>query len=538
MNCSNLFHINVAGNSRFQRCLASYEAKPISRAVPYRECLKRMNIRPLVLLAVLSSSVSIVCAQSVPVSQDTYIVPGSAANYGTQPTIEVGGANHSEGILQFDLSTLPAGTSASSVLKANLLLYVDSIATPGSITVNETEDSWTELGVNGMNAPEAGEILQSTVPVTASNVFLVVDVTAVVQDWLQDGTPNNGFLISAGSANTDVFIDTKENSTTSQPARLEIFLSGPAGPAGQPGPAGLAGDAGPTGLTGPQGPAGPTGPSNGWINGGSAIVAGSGASVGIGTSTPTNLLSVQGGGMDMNPSTNAAQKFTMAGRSVLNFPVPFFSPSSLSSPIAFDIGPTKGATDFNSIGVGWIDLCDAVADSGATACDSSPNSSYESLRLGIHQNGSVFIGSAFGGTGSVHDLQLQRSGGNTIVGAGSLTSTTLLNVVGSGTQLSGTGYYLADAIQNQTAYKGVLFGYDSSGQIGLIGPAGTSGQLSFWTNNGSSWGERMRLDSLGNLRIGATIPTGAPLGSVSISGTYFGDGSGLTGIPAGPTGPQ
>ncbi|SPE43330.1 hypothetical protein SBA3_90003 [Candidatus Sulfopaludibacter sp. SbA3] len=47
------------------------------------------------------------------VQQDAYVQLGSASNYGSQPTINVGGPNQLQGLVQFDLSVLPAGTSRS-----------------------------------------------------------------------------------------------------------------------------------------------------------------------------------------------------------------------------------------------------------------------------------------------------------------------------------------------------------------------------------------------------------------------------------------
>ena len=50
-------------------------------------------------------------AQTVPLSQDSYVVPASGVNYGTVGVLAVGGANNSQSLVQFDLSALPSGQS-------------------------------------------------------------------------------------------------------------------------------------------------------------------------------------------------------------------------------------------------------------------------------------------------------------------------------------------------------------------------------------------------------------------------------------------
>ena len=57
-----------------------------------------------------------------------------------------------------------------------------------------------------------------------------------------------------------------------------------------------------------------------------------------------------------------------------------------------------------------------------------------------------------------------------------------------------------------SASKGVLLGYNNTTNNGIISAAygnGTEG-LTFWTHNGSSWGQRMELTATGNVGIGVT----------------------------------
>src|SRR6185295_15962664 len=100
------------------------------------------------------------------------------------------------------------------------------------------------------------------------NRFLLVDVTEIVQEWLDRTLENNGLVLMPNAAGVSVEFDSKENAATSHEPELEITLRatgaagppGPPGPAGAEGPRGLVGERGPAGPPGPPGPAGPAGP--------------------------------------------------------------------------------------------------------------------------------------------------------------------------------------------------------------------------------------------------------------------------------------
>ena len=197
-------------------------------------------------------------AQSVPLVQDSYVLasPATVANYGTVPTMNVTGPGGASGLAQFDLTTLPVGTTASQISRAILTLFVNKLGEAGTINISVANGTWTELGVNGANAPVAAAAVASGVTVPATGAYLNVDVTTAVQSWLS-GLSNNGFIIT-GNGTVDVAFDSKESTTTSHPATLTITLASP-GPAGPTGPAGPIGPTGPAGPIGPAGPAGPPG---------------------------------------------------------------------------------------------------------------------------------------------------------------------------------------------------------------------------------------------------------------------------------------
>lgn len=134
--------------------------------------------------------------------------------------------------LKFDLSTLPTGTTGNNVAKAVLRTWVNTLTTAGSINVVRVTGAWAEGTITNANAPALGANAATAVPVTGTNSFVTVDVTALVRDWLNGVLPNNGLALVGNAAGTSVRLDSKENTLTSHEPVLEITLPGSTG---QPG---------------------------------------------------------------------------------------------------------------------------------------------------------------------------------------------------------------------------------------------------------------------------------------------------------------
>ena len=200
-------------------------------------------------------------AQTVPLTQDSFVItaPANAVNYGSASTINVGGANGNRGLMQFDLSALPPGTVAANVAGAVLTLFVSRVGAAGTIDISVANGAWTELAVNGNNAPAAGAAVASavSVPSARAGTFLYVDATTAVRNWL-NGTTNSGFIVTPNDGTVNIAFDSKESATTSHPATLTITLSN-AGATGATGATGVTGATGATGITGATGAAGATG---------------------------------------------------------------------------------------------------------------------------------------------------------------------------------------------------------------------------------------------------------------------------------------
>lgn len=78
-----------------------------------------------------------------------------------------------------------------------------------------------------------------------------------------------------------------------------------------------------------------------------------------------------------------------------------------------------------------------------------------------------------------------------------------LDVHGAGLSAGGTAFTVGSIKQDNTTKRGVFSGYDSSGQIGIIGAdsAGSASTLKFYTYDGASWGSRGQVTGPGNWTI-------------------------------------
>jgi hypothetical protein len=133
---------------------------------------------------------------------------------------------------------------------------------------------------------------------------------------------------------------------------------------------------------------------------------------------------------------------------------------------------------------------------------------HRKFKLGLDSNYGLSIGDYGTNASDAYSpyITIQYSG---YVGIGTVAPDRKLDVVGAGAPATGTAYFNSASYQDHINYKGVEFGYDSSGQIGIIAGAsgGTASNLAFWTYNGAgSWLERLRIDANGYVGIGTISP--------------------------------
>ena len=224
--------------------------------------MKRFGFVRLVLcLVVLSFGVHEASALDVTLSGDASVNSAHAStNYGALSNLYVGNGNTT--FLQFDLATLPVGTTSAQVSHATLTVFVNRLNTAGAVTVSPVTAGWGEYSVTAAGAPATGGSI-ANVNITQAGQFISVDVTTQVKAWLNTPASNNGLALASSAANA--LFDSKENDETGHAARLDVTLvnQGPQGVQGVPGVAGATGTTGPIGPIGPIGPtgsAGATGP--------------------------------------------------------------------------------------------------------------------------------------------------------------------------------------------------------------------------------------------------------------------------------------
>ena len=206
--------------------------------------MKRLStIFALTLLLIAFSALS-AFAQITP-SDDSYTLTSTpTVNFGAKTTLEVESSGATT-FLRFDLSGIPPTVTGAMVAKATLKIYVSTVTTAGSFNVDLVTSPWTESTITANNTPTLGSAIASAVPVTTAdkNKYVLVDVTAAAVDWL-NGTANDGIAI-VPDGTVSFALNSKETTTTSHPAELDIVLTGPAGP---PGP--ISGVTAGAGLTG------------------------------------------------------------------------------------------------------------------------------------------------------------------------------------------------------------------------------------------------------------------------------------------------
>jgi hypothetical protein len=177
--------------------------------------------------AVMSLSSGTMAYAQITPSQDAYTNTAMpTTNLGTKTVLDVESASQTT-YIQFDLSSIPGSFTTANIAKASLKLYVNGVTTAGNFNVDLVNGSWTEKTITASLAPALGTTVASGIALSSANVhgYLVIDVTAAVDAWLDGSAPNNGLALVADSPLNASF-DSKESTTTSQPPELEIVFTG------------------------------------------------------------------------------------------------------------------------------------------------------------------------------------------------------------------------------------------------------------------------------------------------------------------------
>src|ERR1700759_1304583 len=155
-----------------------------------------------------------------PVAADAYVNSTyPSVNYGDLSNLYVNSGGTA--LLQFDLSSLPAGTTSRQIGAATLRLYVNRVNTSGAVSVAPITSAWTESGVTYNTLPTLGTTAASFTPAAPAQ-FITIGLTSLVQSWVTPPAANFGVALTSTAGN--VVFDAKENTETSHAALLDITV--------------------------------------------------------------------------------------------------------------------------------------------------------------------------------------------------------------------------------------------------------------------------------------------------------------------------
>ena len=217
--------------------------------------MKRFAIARLLAVFIAATfTCSAAHATDVALTGDAHVsLTRSTTNFGTLANLYVGNGNTA--LLQFDLSTLPAGLTAGQISRATLTVFVNRVNTGGTVSLSPVTSAWSESAVTYATIPAIGPPVNGFTAATAGQ-YVTLDVTSLVQGWVTAPATNFGLALTSTVAN--VLLDSKENDETGHAATLDITVTsiGATGPQGPQGPAGVPGTPGVPGIPGSRGPCG------------------------------------------------------------------------------------------------------------------------------------------------------------------------------------------------------------------------------------------------------------------------------------------
>jgi len=184
----------------------------------------KRNLGAALMLVLLVATVA--HAQLTP-SGDSYTnTADPATNYGAKTVLDVESASQTT-YIQFNLSSIPSGYTGADITQATLKLYVNAVTKAGSFNVDYVNGTWSEGTIDANNAPALGSTIAASVPLTTAdkNQYILINVTAAVQAWLNGSEPNDGIAL-VGNSPLNASFDSKESTTTSHSAELDIVFAG------------------------------------------------------------------------------------------------------------------------------------------------------------------------------------------------------------------------------------------------------------------------------------------------------------------------
>jgi hypothetical protein len=171
-------------------------------------------------------------AYTLNVDQDTWLKESApSVNFGADSTVSAkfNPGDSMRALYRFDLATIPVGARIAS---ATAWFFVAGNDPEGPVNVHAVTDAWTEAAANWSNTASRFDsvVVASIPPQPSSGVWVAVNITGLVQAWM-NGNPNNGIMLVATSDAKESKFTSREWSTASERPRLDVVVtSGPAAP--------------------------------------------------------------------------------------------------------------------------------------------------------------------------------------------------------------------------------------------------------------------------------------------------------------------
>jgi uncharacterized repeat protein (TIGR02543 family) len=173
---------------------------------------------------------------------DTYINEASATqNYGSETVFSIWNrtSNRRNGLLRFDLSSIPVGATITSAT----LDFISNNGQSGTVEIYEATNSWTEGGATWNNSSSlvgSTSYGSATAPGTAGSAVPSISLNASgiakIQSWVDAPSGNHGFGLKTSNANPNQNIDlrSREHATEADRPRLTVTYDSGGGGAEAP----------------------------------------------------------------------------------------------------------------------------------------------------------------------------------------------------------------------------------------------------------------------------------------------------------------
>ena len=153
-------------------------------------------------------------------SGDAYVSSDAPnMNFGNDSLLGIGTYQDILSCVKFNLGSIPYN---STIQQATLKLFCTSTSSNGMVSIARVTEPWSEDGVTWSNRPGWTTPLISSTP-GGSNQWWEINVTEIVEEWINIGSINNGFYMEK-QENGLVLVNSSESANSPE---LSISYTAP-----------------------------------------------------------------------------------------------------------------------------------------------------------------------------------------------------------------------------------------------------------------------------------------------------------------------